>query len=219
MPRILTLPDHRSTPDYRSIPLLLTGLLALLALSAHPAAASGDHPAPPGGPGGKPPADDLQSAYAGQQDVAATGLLPAEVEALEQGKGMAQALPAEVNGYPGPRHVLDAAAAGSFDLQPSQRQEVEGIYDRMHERAVAKGAEVLAAEAELARRFRHRHIDPPTLAELTGRIALLRGELRVIHLAAHLETEALLTPEQVAAYRTLRGYETHSGHHGRHHPG
>ena len=197
MPRIFITPDHRPAP------LLAAGLLLMLPLAAHPASGSG-HP---------PAAEELHSAYAGQKDVATTGLLPAEVEALEQGKGMAQALPAEVNGYPGPRHVLDAAEAGTLDLQASQRQELERIYDRMHSHAVAKGAEILTSEAELARRFLHAHIDLPTLNEIAGRIARLRGELRTIHLAAHLETRALLSPEQVSAYRALRGYEAHPGHH------
>ncbi len=199
MPRIVIAPAHRAAP------LLTAGLLLLLLVLAGPAEAAGDSAA-----------EKLHSAYAGQQDVAATGLLPAEVEALEQGEGMAQALPAEVNGYPGPRHVLDAAAAGTLDLQPSQRQAAVRIYDDMHRQAVAKGAEILIAEAELARRFRHRHIDPPILTEVAGKIAGLRGELRVIHLTAHLETEALLTPEQVSTYRTLRGYQAHAGHHRRH---
>ena len=202
MPRIFTNPDHRPAP------LLAAGLLLMLPLAAHPSSGSG-HP---------PAAEELHSAYAGQKDVATTGLLPAEVEALEQGKGMAQALPAEVNGYPGPRHVLDAADEGILDLRPSERQAVARIYDRMHVRAVAKGAEVLAAEAELAGRFRHGHIDPAILTELAGRIARLRGELRTIHLAAHLETRELLTPEQISAYRALRGYEAHSDHYAGHHP-
>ena len=199
MPRIFT------APDPLVIPILALALFPLLALNPHPLAAA-DPPAKEG----------LRSTYAGQKDVAATGLLPGEVEALEQGKGMAQALPAEVNGYPGPRHVLDAAEAGTLDLQPSARQAVERIYDRMHDRAVAKGAEVLAAEAELARRFRHGHVDPVILGELAGRIARLRGELRTIHLTAHLETRELLTPEQISAYQALRGYEAHSGHHAGH---
>jgi hypothetical protein len=201
MPRNFTAPDH-----HRPTPLPAAGLLLLLAFLPHPSAAQGGHSA----------AEGLHSAYAGQQDVAATGLLPGEVEALEQGRGMAQALPAEVNGYPGPRHLLDAADQETLDLRPPQRQAIERIYQRMHDRAVGKGAEILEAEAELARRFRHRHVDPPTLTELAGRIARLRGELRAIHLTAHLETTAELRPEQISAYQALRGYEAHSIRHARH---
>jgi hypothetical protein len=37
-------------------------------------------------------------------------------------------------------------------------------------------------------------------------IEAVRGELRYVHLAAHLETPEILTPHQVATYNRLRGY-------------
>ncbi len=163
------------------------------------------------------------SPYAGQRDVSVTGLLPDEAAALEQGKGMAQALPAEVNGYPGPLHVLEAMSAGTLALRPEQLRDIEEIHDRMSRAAVEKGQEILESEATLARRFRHRHIDETVLHDLTAEIAGLRGELRAVHLLAHLETTAVLTPQQIAEYQTLRGYDreegagdgdAHSHHHG-----
>ncbi len=52
-------------------------------------------------------------------------------------------------------------------------------------------------------------------AEELGRrvraIAELRGRLRLAHLEAHLETAALLTPEQRQRYHHLRGHG--EGHH------
>jgi len=162
-------------------------------------------------------AQATRSPYAAHADVAVTGLLPDEVESLTAGKGMAQALPAEVNDFPGPLHVLEAADAGTLALEPSQRQEMQRIFDAMHDAAAAKGREILGAEAHLAKRFRHRHIDAATLKELVDGIARLRGELRTIHLQAHLETAALLTGEQIAVYRTIRGYDDPSGGHDHQH--
>jgi hypothetical protein len=47
--------------------------------------------------------------YAGQQDRAIAGLSADEVKAFLDGRGMGLAKPAEVNGYPGPMHVLELA--------------------------------------------------------------------------------------------------------------
>ena len=62
-------------------------------------------------------------------------------------------------------------------------------------------------------------VDAATIADLTGRIGALNGRARSIHLAAHLETTALLNDTQVADYNRLRGYTApaagaagHSGH-------
>jgi len=162
-------------------------------------------------------ADHLRSPYAKLPGPAATGLPPQEVDALTRGEGMALALAAEVNGYPGPRHVLDADAAGQLGLRPEQRTALRQVFDRMHGLARAKGQEILEREGQLAARFRHHHIDEAGLTEALDRIGRLRAELRAIHLRAHLETETLLTPEQIARYETVRGYdEPHD--HGAHSP-
>jgi Spy/CpxP family protein refolding chaperone len=153
----------------------------------------------------------LVSPYVGEGDARATGLLPEEVEGLAKGSGMAMALPAELNGYPGPRHVLDAADAGQLPLRPEQREAVQRLYDRMLAEAKAKGQEILQAEASLARRFRHAHIDEATLREALERIGRLRADLRFFHLRTHLETKALLTPEQIARYNAVRGYDVPAG--------
>ncbi|MDP2956413.1 MAG: hypothetical protein Q8N53_08320 [Longimicrobiales bacterium] len=41
---------------------------------------------------------------------------------------MGMARPAELNGFPGPRHVLDLADL--LALAPDQRSEVQGIFER-----------------------------------------------------------------------------------------
>jgi hypothetical protein len=131
---------------------------------------------------------------------------------------MALALAAEVNGYPGPRHVLDASEGGQLALRPDQQAAVEALHARMLEDAQAKGREILEAESHLAQRFRHGHIDDASLRETLNRIGQLRAELRFIHLRTHLETRALLTADQIARYNTVRGYDGSGGvspHHAR----
>jgi len=39
-----------------------------------------------------------------------------------------------------------------------------------------------------------------------GRIATFQGELRAVHLRAHLETRSGLTAQQIQHYNQLRGY-------------
>ena len=156
--------------------------------------------------------DRLRSPYATLLSTGATGLLPQEVESLTKGEGMALAMAAELNGYPGPRHLLDAAAAGRLDLRPDQREALGRLYDGMLAEAKAKGQEILRAEEELAMRFRHGHIDEAGLRDSLGQIGQLRAGLRLIHLRTHLETGALLTPNQIARYKAVRGYDTGGAH-------
>ena len=169
--------------------------------------AAGHHA--PGGAAGAA----LSPPYAAQPGAKDTGLLREEVEGLTKGTGMALALPAEMNGYPGPRHILDAAAAGHLPLTADQREAVQHLADRMSAEARAKGQEILQAEANLALRFRHAHIEEATLRDLVDRIGRLRAELRFIHLRTHLETKALLTTEQLGRYNTLRGYDAGGSSH------
>lgn len=131
------------------------------------------------------------------------------VQGLLEGEGLGLALAAELNGWPGPRHVLDMGA--ELGLTDEQRAGVERVREAMAARARELGAAIVELEKTLDRRFAHDHINPEVLAELTGEIARLEGELRGVHLAAHLETRALLEPSQIETYNRLRGYEVRPG--------
>ncbi|MEO8319793.1 MAG: hypothetical protein ABI561_15865 [Bradyrhizobium sp.] len=50
-----------------------------------------------------------QSPYAGMQDRPVKALSEQQVADLKAGRGMGLALPAELNGYPGPSHLLELA--------------------------------------------------------------------------------------------------------------
>jgi hypothetical protein len=66
--------------------------------------------------------------------------------------------------------------------------------------------------------FARGEITPDRLAAATSAIGELQGRLRSVHLAAHLETRALLDSDQIARYEQLRGYSNPAGplhhHHG-----
>lgn len=142
--------------------------------------------------------------YASMQQREIKALSDEQVQGYRDGAGMGLALPAELNGYPGPKHVLELAE--QLELKDGQREAVRAIFERMKKRAIDLGGRIIDAEAALDRSFRNGSIDPASLEAQTGTIATLHGQLRAAHLAAHLETKVLLTPAQLAAYSRLRGY-------------
>lgn len=155
------------------------------------------------------------SPYVGFEARQIKALGPDEIAAYENGDGMRYALAAELNHYPGPKHVLELA--GDLELSGEQKRRVEQIFEVMRENARDLGAEIVAAERELDLAFAGGTIDDDQLQRQTAAIAELQGRLRAIHLAAHLATRAVLTPEQVERYDALRGYA--GGHDpARHHP-
>lgn len=154
------------------------------------------------------------SGYAGMLNREIKALSAEQVADLREGRGMGASLPAELNGVPGPMHALQLAA--QLRLTPEQRRALEGIAADMKARAQGLGAKIVAEEASLDKAFKARAIDEKGVEEAAARIASLQGQLRAVHLIAHLRTRGLLSDEQVAAYDEARGYTTRSSHGHRH---
>ena len=157
------------------------------------------------------------SPYRGQEGREIKTLSLEEIRALQAGEGMGLAKAAELNGYPGPKHVLELAEA--LELSEEQRARTREAFERMKENAVALGSAIVEKESALDRMFRERVIDPEKLEAAVGEIANLQGRLRLAHLEAHLELESVLTQDQISQYVALRGYHDPSQHHqpGKHH--
>lgn len=158
------------------------------------------------------PVSAADAPYAGMQDRAIAALSDADIAALEAGEGWSLALPAELNGWPGPRHVLDMG--DMLGLSDTQRGQVERLFALMQAEAQRVGGNYIAAERALDAAFDDPALDPVVLAGLVAAATNALGELRMIHLAAHIETRQLLTDAQVETYNTQRGYATapHDGH-------
>ena len=116
--------------------------------------------------------------------------------------GLAKA--AELNGYPGPAHVLELAA--QLDLTPEQKTKTEFLFKKMQARAIPLGKELVEEERALDRLFASRAVNSESLGQALARIGRLQGQVRQVHLDAHVEQTALLTPAQVEKYNRLRGY-------------
>lgn len=157
---------------------------------------------------------NAQSPYAGAEQRPVRSLSDAEIASLRAGDGMGFALLAELNSYPGPRHVLELA--DKLELTAEQRARTETLFADMQRRAISLGESLVELEAALDARFAAGDIDSATLRAALDEISDIRAALRHVHLAAHLEQKALLSDAQVRAYDRLRGYHDHARHHGSH---
>lgn len=142
--------------------------------------------------------------YAGQEDQPIKALPQAEIDNYLTGEGMGLAKAAELNGYPGPSHVL--ALAGELGLSEAQRRRTEALFQAMKKDAKEIGPRIVDAERKLDHLFASRQISPQSLEQALQHIAALQARLRQVHLEAHLAQQDILTPDQVVTYMTLRGY-------------
>jgi hypothetical protein len=145
-----------------------------------------------------------QEPYAGMQNRPIKALSEQQVADLGAGRGMGLALAAELNGYPGPSHVLELA--DKLELSADQRTRIKSLFDSMKAEAVPLGVKLIEQEADLNNQFADRTITPESLKASTGAVAVTQGQLRETHLKYHLSTVAILNQGQMQRYAELRGY-------------
>ena len=92
--------------------------------------------------------------YAGLEQRTVKALSEQQIADLRAGRGMGLALPAELNGYPGPSHVLENADA--LGLSAEQREHTKGLFEAMKAEAVPVGERLIEQEAKLDRLFADR---------------------------------------------------------------
>lgn len=142
--------------------------------------------------------------YADMKDRRIKALSSRQLDDLRAGRGMSMALPAELNGWPGPAHVLELA--DRLGLSADQRQRTQALFDRMQRQARELGEQLIEAESELDRLFKERTASAARIDEATAAAAQRQGRLRAAHLHYHLAMRGLLSEVQVAQYNRLRGY-------------
>jgi Spy/CpxP family protein refolding chaperone len=148
-----------------------------------------------------------QSPYLTQLDSPVRGLSPQEVDDLLNGRGAGYARTAELNSYPGPRHVLDMRQ--ELNLSAEQVAQIEATFRQMQAEAQQLGQDIVEREARFSQNFADQTMTEAELQTQTAELAQLYGQLRVTHLQAHLYITPLLSAQQIARYNTLRGY-THA---------
>lgn len=160
------------------------------------------------------PASVAQMPYAGLQSRPIKALSEQQLSDLKAGRGMGLALAAELNGYPGPSHLLELAEP--IGLTDPQRQAVRELFDAMKAETIAIGEQLIGQEAELDALFARREATAERITALTEAIGSTQARLRAAHLRYHLSTLDLLRPAQVERYAELRGHGGGGGQH-RHH--
>jgi hypothetical protein len=147
--------------------------------------------------------------YAGLQERTIKALSPEQIDDMKAGRGMGASLAAELNGVPGPLHVVELQER--LGVTAAQKVALALISSDMTASARQLGQDILTAEATLDAAFKSGQATKPLIHEMTSRIGALQGQLRAVHLVAHQRTRGLLTDAQVAAYNQARGYTAPSG--------
>ncbi|OGP30605.1 MAG: hypothetical protein A2038_05080 [Deltaproteobacteria bacterium GWA2_57_13] len=156
------------------------------------------------------------SPYVGEEGRVIKALSDEEVRGYLSGDGMGFAKVAELNHYPGPRHVLDLA--DRLQVSDDQRRTTQAIFEKMKAETMNLGKELVEKERLLDSRFAGGTISDPELKQLVSEIAAIQGKLRTAHLQANLALRDLLTRDQIRHYDALRGYRgsATAGQHGGH---
>jgi hypothetical protein len=172
--------------------IIRTTLLALL-LILPSAAALSQHQHP-----------HTASPYAGLEKRTVKALSDQQVADLRAGRGMGYAVAAELNGYPGPSHVIELGER--LGLSVAQRHRIQELFDGMKAETIPIGERLIVQEAELERQFSGRTVTAASLTDATSVIAGTQAALRAAHLRYHIATTVVLTPEQIRQFGELRGY-------------
>lgn len=149
-------------------------------------------------------ADTELSPYAGQETRQIKSLSAQDIDDLRNGRGWGLAKAAELNGVPGPTHLLELA--DQIGLDDGQTAQLRTIKQEMTARTKPLGEMLIALESELDRQFAHGTITDASLRDLLAQIGATYSKLRYAHLATHFKTPPLLTAQQIKTYSRLRGY-------------
>jgi Spy/CpxP family protein refolding chaperone len=142
--------------------------------------------------------------YSGMQSRPIKSLSEQQIADLNAGRGMGLALAAELNGYPGPSHLIELS--DQLGLTSIQLSNLKGMFDAMRAETIPIGEELVAQEEKLDRLFAENVISEQQLKAATESIGETQARLRNAHLRYHLRTRALLQPSQIRRYAELRGY-------------
>jgi Spy/CpxP family protein refolding chaperone len=148
--------------------------------------------------------EHLHSKYMGEESRRIKSLSESDIDDLANGRGWGLAKAAELNGVPGPAHLLEMKK--EIGLSSEQIEKITHIYRPMQDEAKGLGLQLIGLEKELNELFAQNKMDEQTLKNYINQIANVRAKLRFVHLSTHLKMPAILTSQQLTRYSELRGY-------------
>ncbi|WP_455198498.1 Spy/CpxP family protein refolding chaperone [Kaarinaea lacus] len=151
------------------------------------------------------------SPYKGQQHRQIKSLSQSDIDGYLSGKGMGFAKAAELNHYPGPRHVLDIAK--ELKLDKEQQKQTEALFKKMQASAIELGKQLVDQERQLDELFAQDKVNNESLDKLLQEIGSTQARLRYVHLSTHLDQKKILNRHQVMMYDRLRGYDGNGHEH------
>src|SRR5882762_6671229 len=149
-------------------------------------------------------AANAQTPYAGMQARPIKALSEQQVADLGAGRGMGLALAAELNGYPGPSHLLELS--DKLGLKSDQNSTLKGMFDALKAETTPIRENLIVQEERLDRLFAEKTVSEQQVKDATRDIGETQGRLQNAHLSYHLQARAILQPSQIQRYAELRGY-------------
>ena len=130
---------------------------------------------------------------------------------------------AEMNGYPGPKHVLEFIE--ELDLSAEQVSQLRKLRTEVTVQSLELSDQIKDLRTKLKGVFAEKKATENGVRTIVSEISELQGRLDMVHLAAHLRAKGILSDEQTAKYYNLRpppdgkrgpgGPGTPGGRHGR----
>ena len=121
---------------------------------------------------------------------------------------------AELNHYPGPRHVLDLSK--ELKLSDKQLKQTQTLFNKMQAKAITLGKQLIEGEQKLDQLFAQGSVDENSLETTLQDIGAIQAKLRNVHLSTHLEQKLLLNKHQIMTYDRIRGYGANGSHNNNH---
>lgn len=185
-------------------------MLVAFSLVASPAAAQ-EHGESGGGMGG---GHQMHGQAGGGMQGMGGGMLGGvsqqEKEALLKGAGLGAGMIAMMNGYPGPKHVLEMG--DELGLTAEQRESIGKTYGKVKAESVELGTELVEKDEKLTALFASGSVTAGEVEKLSREIGELQGRVRATHLNAHVETFDALTPAQREQLSSMQGmHQMHQG--------
>jgi hypothetical protein len=146
-----------------------------------------------------------ESQYHAQEKRQIKSLSESDINSLRNGKGWGLAKAAELNGIPGPSHLLQLKK--EIQLRVEQEKQIQQLFDDMKQKAIHKGLMLIELEQKLETGFQTQDINKDSLLKILTKISKVRRDLRFIHLSTHLATPKILDKKQIVLYNKLRGYD------------